>query len=58
MVFTSVKNTIYFHDENIDISDFMIPDVYMSSSTVVAPKGSDAAKYAQQVGIKYVEGND
>ena len=50
--------TIYFHDENIDISDFMIPDVYMPSSTVVAPKGSDAAKYAQQVGIKYVEGND
>ena len=50
--------TIYFHDENIDISDFMIPDVYMPSSTVVAPKGSDAAKYAQKVGVKYVEGND
>ena len=36
----------------------MIPDVYMPSSTVVAPKGSDAAKYAQKVGVKYVEEND
>ena len=50
--------TIYFHDESIDIDNIMVARPYMSSCTIVAPKGSDAAKYAQQVGIKYVEGND